>query len=188
VRFERRAGDERRTIETDGGGVRASVDRLRVEQAVGNLIDNALRHGAGAIRVSARQEGDSLELQVADEGAGFPDGFLPHAFERFSRAEQHRGSGGTGLGLAIVAAVAQAHGGSARAAKASEGGGDVSIRIPNVATTALQVRVRRDAHVLEAAVDGERHDHGSRAEPLRQSVRADDVRAGRDAGEDALFL
>jgi heavy metal sensor kinase len=140
VRFERRAADKGRTIETDGGGGPARVDRLRVEQALGNLIDNALRHGAGTIHVTAAQDGDSLELQVSDEGAGFPADFLPRAFERFSRAEQHRGSGGTGLGLAIVSAVAQAHGGSATATNASNGGGRVSIRIPNAVTTATGSR------------------------------------------------
>jgi heavy metal sensor kinase len=131
VRFERRARDAGRTIESDGRGGRARVDRLRIEQALGNLIDNALRHGAGTIRVSAAQDGDWLELHVADEGRGFPAAFVPRAFERFSRADEQRGSGGTGLGLAIVAAVAQAHGGSATASKAPGGGGDVSVRVPN---------------------------------------------------------
>jgi signal transduction histidine kinase len=188
IRFERRARDEGRRVETNGGGGRVRVDRLRVEQALSNLIDNALRHGAGAVHVSAARDCGRLELHVTDEGPGFPVDFLPRAFERFSRADQQRGSGGTGLGLAIVAAVAQAHGGSATAANAPEGGGDVSIRIPNVASSPLKVRVRRDAHVLEAAVDCESDDHGGRAQALREPVRADDVRAGRDAGEDALLL
>jgi heavy metal sensor kinase len=131
VRFERRAREAGRTIESNGGGGRARVDRLRIEQALGNLIDNALRHGSGAIHVSAAQHGDWLELHATDEGPGFPAQFAPHAFERFSRANQHRGRGGTGLGLAIVAAVAQAHEGSATAENRSSGGGDVSIRIPN---------------------------------------------------------
>jgi two-component system OmpR family sensor kinase len=131
ARFERRARDAGRTIESYGGGGSARVDRLRIEQALGNLIDNALRHGAGAIHVSAARDGDWLELRVADEGGGFPAEFAPHAFERFSRANHHRSSGGTGLGLAIVAAVAQAHGGSATASNAPGGGCDVSIRVPS---------------------------------------------------------
>ena len=131
VRFERRARDAGRTIESDGGGGRARVDRLRIEQALGDLVENALRHGAGAIRVSASQHADWLELHVADEGPGFPNGFAAHAFERFSRANQSRNSGGAGLGLAIVAAVALAHGGTATAANAPGGGADVSIRVPN---------------------------------------------------------
>ena len=131
LRFERRVRESGRTIESDGGGGRARVDRLRIEQALGNLIDNAIRHGAGAIHVSASQHGDWLELHVTDEGAGFPADFAPHAFERFSRANQNRSSGGTGLGLAIVAAIAQAHGGTATAANAPGGGADVSILVPN---------------------------------------------------------
>jgi heavy metal sensor kinase len=128
LRFERRAREAGRTIERDGGGGRARVDRLRIEQALGNLIENALRHGAGTIRVSASQDGEWLELHVADEGAGFPADFAPNAFERFSRADQSRGSGGAGLGLAIVAAVALAHGGTATAANGPGGGADVAIR------------------------------------------------------------
>ncbi|MEU1535964.1 ATP-binding protein [Streptomyces fagopyri] len=52
---------------------------------------------------------------MPDEGAGFPPDFLPHAFDRFSRAEASRTSSGAGLGLALVAAVAASHGGTARA-------------------------------------------------------------------------
>jgi two-component system, OmpR family, sensor kinase len=150
VRFERRAREAGRTIENNGGGGRARVDRLRIEQALGNLIDNALRHGAGTTHVSATQDGDWLELHVADEGPGFPADFAPHAFERFSRADQHRGSDGTGLGLAIVAAVAQAHGGSATAATAPGGGGDVSIRVPNPGPqrTATGPRSHTPAHAI----------------------------------------
>jgi signal transduction histidine kinase len=129
LRFQRRAREAGRRIESEGRGGHALVDRLRIEQAIGNLIENALRHGAGTIRVSASQDGDWLELHVADEGDGFPADFAPNAFERFSRADQSRGSGGTGLGLAIVAAVALAHGGTATAANVAGGGADVSIRV-----------------------------------------------------------
>ena len=54
-------------------------------------------------------------IRVTDEGPGFPDDFVPRAFERFSRADEARTSGGAGLGLAIVDAVARAHGGSVSA-------------------------------------------------------------------------
>jgi signal transduction histidine kinase len=69
---------------------------------------------------------------VADEGDGFPADFAPKAFERFSRADESRGSGGAGLGLAIVAAVAEAHGGSATATNGRGGGAHVSIRVRDV--------------------------------------------------------
>jgi two-component system OmpR family sensor kinase len=120
-RFERRAREEGRTIQVTGNGAHIAVDRLRVEQALGNLVENALRHGEGTIRLA----GDVRTLRVSDEGPGFPPGFAPRAFERFSRADESRGMGGTGLGLAIVAAVAKAHGGSASIA-----GANVTIRLP----------------------------------------------------------
>jgi len=137
ARFQRRAVDAGRTIQTDGGG-RASIDRLRIEQALANLIENALRHGAGTIGLSAVQHGGALELHVTDEGPGFPPRFAARAFERFSRAEQSRSSSGAGLGLAIVAAVATAHEGTATVANAPDGGADVSIRLPNPARPATR--------------------------------------------------
>jgi signal transduction histidine kinase len=100
-------------------------DRLRLEQALGNLVDNARRHGAGTVRLDSEAKADRVELRVSDEGPGFPPGFLPHAFERFTRADEARERGGAGLGLAIVDAIARAHGGRAHAAGAS-----VTIELP----------------------------------------------------------
>jgi signal transduction histidine kinase len=112
-------------------------DRLRLEQALGNLVDNALRHGSGPIRLEARQIGGLLELRVSDDGPGFPPGFLPHAFERFSRADVARAGAGAGLGLAIVDAIARAHGGTATATNKPDGGALVVVRIPAVPATRL---------------------------------------------------
>jgi signal transduction histidine kinase len=100
-------------------------DRLRLEQALGNLVDNALRHGAGTVRLEAARHDGTVLLRVSDEGAGFPPELLPTAFERFTRGDEARERGGTGLGLAIVDAVARAHGGSARA-----DGSTVTIELP----------------------------------------------------------
>ena len=129
ARFDRRARDDRRRFEVNVPHIHVRVDRLRLEQALGNLVENSLRHGAGTIRLSATADDGMLDLHVADDGPGFPAGFAPHAFERFSRAEQSRGEGGTGLGLAIVAAIASAHGGEADVV-ASARGADVRLRIP----------------------------------------------------------
>jgi two-component system, OmpR family, sensor kinase len=106
------------------------ADRLRLEQAMTNLVDNALRHGGGTITVSAVRRSGSAELHVLDEGLGFGDDFLPQAFERFTQADGGRGGDGSGLGLAIVATIAHAHRGSARAANAPGGGADVWISLP----------------------------------------------------------
>ncbi|HTR75543.1 MAG TPA: ATP-binding protein [Solirubrobacterales bacterium] len=129
-RFARRATEAGRRIE-DGAGtdLELTADWLRLDQAIGTLVDNALRHGAGTIALSARRAGEAAELHVTDEGPGFPPAFLDRAFERFSRAPGVR-EGGSGLGLAIVATVAEAHGGAAHAANRPEGGADVWLVIP----------------------------------------------------------
>ena len=114
-RFASRAADNGRPLDVAGLDVTFEGDRLRLEQALGNLVDNALRHGAGPVRLDASSANGRVELRVADEGTGFPPEFLPHAFERFSRPDTARSGGSAGLGLAIVAAVAEAHGGTARA-------------------------------------------------------------------------
>lgn len=106
-------------------------DRLRLEQALSNLVENALRHGRGTVRLQARPADSQVELHVCDQGPGFPDGFIEHAFERFSQPPSSRGSGGAGLGLAIVAAVATAHGGHAQARNLPDHGADVWISLPN---------------------------------------------------------
>jgi heavy metal sensor kinase len=104
-------------------------DRARIEQAIGNLVENALRHGAGAVRVWTRRTNRGVEIHVTDGGAGFPPDFLPHAFERFRRADTARSGEGTGLGLAIVRAIAEAHGGRAGVRNAAGGGADVWIEV-----------------------------------------------------------
>ena len=117
-RFAGRAAEEGRALEVLGGTSFAG-DRDRLEQALGSLVDNALVHGSGVVTLEAARDGDSVELRVGDEGAGFPPEFVPRAFERFSRADAARTTGGAGLGLAIVDAVARAHGGHASAAGAT---------------------------------------------------------------------
>ncbi|HTI35011.1 MAG TPA: HAMP domain-containing sensor histidine kinase [Miltoncostaea sp.] len=108
-----RAARGRDGVAVAPSGLRVTGDDLRLEQAVGNLIDNALRHGAPPVEVGARREDGVVRIVVRDHGAGIPPDFLPRATERFSRPDGAR-SGGSGLGLAIVAAVARAHGGQVR--------------------------------------------------------------------------
>ena len=117
-----------RALEVDApAGLTVTGDRLRLEQALGNLVDNALRYGSGTVRLAARQDDGGVTLSVADEGAGFPAAFLPHAFERFTRADVARTRGAAGLGLALVQAVARAHGGRATAANLPGGGAVVTL-------------------------------------------------------------
>ncbi len=120
----------REVLVSPSDGVELHADRAGLERALTNLVDNALCYGQGPITLRAAVAHNTVELHVEDEGSGFPDDFLPHAFDRFSRAEAGRSTQGIGLGLAIVLAVAAAHGGTAHAANRSSGG-DVWIAIPH---------------------------------------------------------
>jgi two-component system OmpR family sensor kinase len=111
----------------DGLTEPVEADRMRLEQALGNLVENALRYGEGTVRMWSHGIDGRLEIHVSDEGPGFPPDFLPHAFERFRRADTARSGDGTGLGLAIVKAIAEAHGGRVGARNAGDGGADVWI-------------------------------------------------------------
>ena len=130
-RFLWRGEEAGRALEVDApNGLELLGDRLRLEQALGNLVDNALRHGNGTVRVEARPANGAVELHVRDEGAGFPSDFVDRAFERFARPDESRASEGAGLGLAVVEAIARAHGGSAGARNDPDGGADVWLALP----------------------------------------------------------
>jgi two-component system phosphate regulon sensor histidine kinase PhoR len=93
------------------------VDAFRVEQALYNLLDNALKHNAksgATVCIEARAEEDAVIVTVCDDGVGIPLSDQPHIFERFYRVhkDRSRDAGGTGLGLSIVKHIVQAHGGS----------------------------------------------------------------------------
>jgi heavy metal sensor kinase len=130
-RFEWRAQENGRPITViDDHGLTVPGDRIRLEQALGNLVDNALRHGDGEVLLSSRAAHDAVELHVVDEGPGFPPEFLEHAFNRFARPDETRSRGGSGLGLSIVRVVAEAHGGSAHVANLSTGA-DAWLTLPS---------------------------------------------------------
>ena len=130
-KFQWRADAERRPLAHEAPAkLRLHADRLRVEQALGNLVDNALRHGGGTVLLRAEAVNGRVELHVEDGGAGFPPAFLEHAFERFSRPDAAREHGGAGLGLSIVRTIAEAHGGGADAANVPGGGADVWLAVP----------------------------------------------------------
>jgi signal transduction histidine kinase len=107
----------------DAPGLVVAADPARAAQALDNLVTNALKHGGGDVRLSARAGADRVELHVTDQGEGFSDELLGHAFQRE----------GTGLGLAIVAAIATAHGGEAGARNLAGGGADVWLSLPAAA-------------------------------------------------------
>jgi two-component system OmpR family sensor kinase len=130
-RFTIRSRETNRALVAEAPeGLRLTADPLRLRQALGNMVDNALRYGQGTVRLSAHASNGQVELHVSDEGPGFPTEFLAEAFERFSRADGGRARGGTGLGLAIVEAIARAHHGKAMAANRLTGGADVWLALP----------------------------------------------------------
>jgi signal transduction histidine kinase len=149
-RFEQRAAEAGRVISVDApAGLRADVDMIRIEQALGNLIDNALRHGDGAIGIAARREDGVAVIEVADEGSGFAAGFEDRAFERFTRADDGRTGGGSGLGLAIVSAIAEAHGGDVAIHRGGPG-----------ATLRIELPLSSEPHPsgVDTVSDGEREE------------------------------
>jgi two-component system, OmpR family, sensor kinase len=112
----------------------ARMDVPAFGRIVDNLVANAIAFSptGGDVAIAMRQGGGSLVLTVEDSGPGVPEAFLPHAFERFARADESRRRvrGGSGLGLALVAGLAERAGGSASLANRDTGGAVATVRIP----------------------------------------------------------
>ncbi|MFD9079872.1 sensor histidine kinase [Streptomyces erythrochromogenes] len=111
--------------------VPAAGDPPRLERALANLVDNALRHARSEVAVRAAEEDGWAVLEVTDDGPGIPDADRDRVFERFVRLDsgRSRAGGGTGLGLAIAREIARAHGGDVRALPAPAGGARLVLRI-----------------------------------------------------------
>jgi len=137
-RFDRIARPMGRSVVAKGHDeLIARIDPDRLEQALDNVLSNALRHGAGEVELVARRNGTLVEIHVYDRGCGFPREFLPHAFEPFARADPARTGEATGLGLSIVRAIAVAHGGIAAAENRAGGGAHVWLALPREPAAAL---------------------------------------------------
>jgi two-component system sensor histidine kinase BaeS len=121
------AGRHERDAHTKGVAIRIQVDPLadqvvadpdRIEQAIENLVSNALRHtpSGGTITLSAAQADGIATLAVSDSGGGIAPEHLPHVFERFYKGDASRAadSNGSGLGLSIAKAIIERHGGTIR--------------------------------------------------------------------------
>lgn len=110
------------------------LDPIACRQILGNLLDNAISHSpdGSTIKVTCSYQTGSIVLMVSDQGGGFNPDFLPNAFGRFTRDEDHRDRkfGGAGLGLSIVQALVNAHLGKVVAKNNSVGGATIEITLP----------------------------------------------------------
>jgi len=115
-------------------GLLAPINAPLLEQALVNLIDNAINYSSenSKVSVTATREDDNLKIQVQDWGSGIPNEYLPRLFERFYRVDRARSRkfGGTGLGLAIVKHIVQAHHGQIRVDSTPGEGSVFTIKLP----------------------------------------------------------
>jgi len=111
----------------------ANGDRILLQNAVSNILDNAIKYSPrdSAIRISLEADAQTLTLHVRDGGPGFPHGGEDHLRDRFARGQNAEGTVGSGLGLTIVDEVARAHGGALTFGNSNPGGGAcVSLSLP----------------------------------------------------------
>jgi two-component system sensor histidine kinase BaeS len=112
------------------------ADPARIEQALQNLVANAVRHTpeGGRITLEATSDGAAVRLVVRDSGPGIPEEHLLRIFDRFYKADvsrsDPRSKAGSGLGLSIVKAIVERHGGRVAAANGDAGGAEFSIELP----------------------------------------------------------
>ncbi|MDT0306980.1 HAMP domain-containing sensor histidine kinase [Streptomyces sp. DSM 44917] len=131
--LRRRTGD-RVPVRAEGlAPVRITGSPGQLARVLGNLLDNAQRHAASAVRVSVRAgERGRAVVEVADDGPGVPEEDRERIFERFVRLDdaRSRDEGGAGLGLAIARDVAERHGGTLTVSRAPEGGALFALTLP----------------------------------------------------------
>jgi signal transduction histidine kinase len=118
-------------VRTDGSLLIVAGDPARLHQAVGNLVDNALRHGGTDVAFNATGQPSGVIIKVSDRGPGLSEDLRPRALDPFSRDARSRPGRGHGLGLAIVDAIVTAHGGTTAIGPHSDGvGTEVEIALP----------------------------------------------------------
>ena len=113
-------------------GLAVSADRTRLQQALANLLDNALKYSPAstAIAIRARRASAAVEISVVDEGPGIAPEDLPRIWDRLYRGDKSRSQRGLGLGLSFVKAILQAHGGRATVANQPGRGAEFTLILP----------------------------------------------------------
>src|SRR5262245_51829268 len=127
-------------VDQRGYGITVLGDPVRLQQVVGNLVNNASKYSRpeGSIRLALEVEGAEAVLRVSDDGAGIPEDKLETIFELFAQANPGlaRTEGGLGIGLTLVRRIVELHGGTVRARSAGLGcGAEFTVRLPVVAHT-----------------------------------------------------
>lgn len=117
-------------IVINGEDAVVDVDAARAQQIFTNIIDNAVKHGGGAVTIDLARENGEAVVRVSDEGPGIPQGEFERIFHRFYRVDRSRSQPGTGLGLAIAKHLVVAHGGTVRAYNRAGGGATFEVRLP----------------------------------------------------------
>ena len=114
-------------------GIVIMADKLRLEEAVSNVIANAVKFGAGKpIEIELTSTGGSARLNVRDRGIGIPEEDLSRIFGRFERTTKSQPYGGLGLGLYIASQIVEQHSGSIRAENRPDGGASIIIELPRL--------------------------------------------------------
>ncbi|RTL46486.1 MAG: DUF4118 domain-containing protein [Burkholderiales bacterium] len=106
------------------------LDAVLFERVLVNLLENAVKYAPGPLRIEARVAGPEIEIDVVDEGPGFPPGRELRLFDKFERGDRESALPGVGLGLAICKAIVEAHGGRIGAHNVATGGACVRVALP----------------------------------------------------------
>jgi signal transduction histidine kinase len=114
------------------GPCEAEVDSNRIQQALANLLDNAVKYTGehGHIRIDCSSSNDSVQVRIRDDGIGIPVAEQPKIWDRLYRGDKSRGQRGLGLGLSLVKAVVEAHGGRVTVQSTEGAGSDFSVSLP----------------------------------------------------------
>ena len=146
-------GGGRRDANVDvrvAGDIVVQAEPRRLRRILGNLLDNAVHHGAGRPELTARRDGKWVVVDIVDDGPGIRDEDLPRVFGRFFKSDASRASGGSGLGLAIAREHARAQGGDVTVTNAPGRGARFSVRllaenVPDEPASGMYARTQRAA-------------------------------------------
>jgi signal transduction histidine kinase len=110
----------------------ADVDPSRIQQALANLLDNAVKYTneQGQISIECSASGETIEVSIKDNGIGIPEAEQPRIWDRLYRGDKSRGQRGLGLGLSLVKAVVEAHGGRVTVRSAEGAGSEFTVSLP----------------------------------------------------------